>query len=164
MKKLLLGAILALSATTYSLDTHLRFGGITTGKTYSGVEAGENFAPTVGLELTQSLILFDVGAGIQYNGGDDTLDIATVPAYLLARWNIIPIGIKPYLVAKVGKSIYTKEKFALSNPEATYFYGAGVGVNISFLQGEILYSRTELDDFRRYDHMDQVSLTLGYRF
>ncbi|MGL4254156.1 MAG: hypothetical protein ACRCWN_04960 [Fusobacteriaceae bacterium] len=164
MKKLLLGALCALSMTAYSLDTHLRFGGITTGKTYSGEKAGENYAPAVGLEITQSLLLFDVGAGIQYNGGNSALDIDTVPAYLLARWNIFPIGIKPYLVAKAGKSIYTKEKISGDNPEATYFYGAGLGMNISFLQGEILYSRTELEDSRKYDSMDQVSLMLGYRF
>lgn len=164
MKKLLLGALCALSMTAYSLDTHLRFGGITTGRTYSGIEAGEEFAPAVGIEVTQSLLLFDVGAGIQYSGGNDALDIDTVPAYLLARWNIIPIGIKPYLVAKVGKSLYTKEKISHADPEATYFYGAGLGMNISFLQAELLYSRTELDNYWKHDSMDQVSLMLGYRF
>lgn len=159
-----MGALIALSATAYSLDTHVRFGGVTTARTYSGEKAGENYAPSLGLEITQSLLLFDVGAGVQYNWGNSALDIDTVPAYLLARWNIIPVGIKPYIVAKVGSSIYTKEKISGANPEATYFYGAGVGMNISFLQGEILYSRTELDDYRKYDFMDQISVMLGYRF
>lgn len=164
MKKLLtLLTLLTLSIATYSIDTHVRFGGVTNARIYSGNEAFDEFAPAIGLEVTQSLLLFDVGAGIQYNNGVTALDIETMPAYLLARWNFFPFGIKPYAVVKAGKSIYTKNKISGYDNEAKYFYGAGVGVNISFLQGEVLYSRTELDGRRKYNYMDQVSVMLGYR-
>lgn len=164
MKKLVLASLLAVSSLSFALETHLRFGGVTTGKKYFGESAFENYSPAVGLEVTQSLLLFDVGAGIQYNGGNSSLDIDTVPAYLLARWNIIPIGIKPYVVAKAGKSIYSKEKVEREDPKATYYYGLGLGMNISFLQAELLYSVNKLDNAKSYDTLNQLSVMLGYRF
>ncbi|MGL5050352.1 MAG: hypothetical protein ACRC6A_01405 [Fusobacteriaceae bacterium] len=163
MKKLLLATMLFTSSLSFALETNLRFGGITNGKKYSNEKTFKNYSPAVGLEITQSLLLFDVGMGIQYNKGNPGLDMATLPVYGLAKWNIIPIGIKPYLVGKVGNSIYSKEKLNGEDPKATLYYGAGVGVDVLFLQGELLYSITKIENSKKYDTLNQVSLTLGYK-
>ncbi|MGL4688399.1 MAG: hypothetical protein ACRCVS_06895 [Fusobacteriaceae bacterium] len=164
MKKLLVLLLLLVSTLSFSIDTHLRLGLIGNSKGYGTEKKLENFEPTIGLEVTQTLLLFDVGGGIQYNRKTDGVGVSTVPAYLLARWNIIPIFIKPYLVGKVGKSIYSSDNLNSNNVEGGYYYGAGVGMNISFLQAELLYSITELkDDRRNYDDLKQLSLTFGYK-
>ena len=78
---------------------------------------------------------------------------------------IIPIAIKPYLVAKAGKSIYSRNSVNGSDPEGNNFYGAGAGMNVRNLQLELFYSITELDDTdgRRDDEMEQVTLMAGYK-
>ncbi|MGL6064056.1 MAG: hypothetical protein ACRC0S_03125 [Fusobacteriaceae bacterium] len=163
MKKLLVLLLLLVSTLSFSIDTHLRLGVIGNSKKYGTEKKLEDYQPTFGVEITQSLLLFDIGGGIQYNRKTDGVGVSTVPVYLLARWNIIPILIKPYLVGKVGKSIYSSENVNNSDVEGGYYYGAGLGMSISFLQAELLYSITELkDDRRNYDDLKQVSLTLGY--
>lgn len=161
MKKIIIAAFLAASAVSYSIETHLRFGGITNAKKYDGTPAMEKYEPAIGVEISQSLLIFDVGAGIQYNEKVPGMDIGTMPAYLLARWNIFPIGIKPYIVGKVGRSVYTKEKVSGADPEARAYYGLGAGINISIVQAELLYSVTEIEKYRRYDRLEQVSLMFG---
>lgn len=166
MKKGIIALFIAASTCAFSMDGHIRFGAITNGNTYNKEsKTFENYAPTMSLEVTQSLLLADVGVGIGYNGKTSGTDIATVPAYGLVKMNIFPIGIKPYLVGKVGKVLYTKDSVSNSNPDGKYFYGAGIGMDILSLQGEILYSVTKIDGDRRgNDKLEQVSFTLGYKF
>lgn len=164
MKKLLVLMILIVSTLSFAIDTHLRLGVVGNSKNYGTEKKLEDYKPTIGLEVTQTLLLFDVGGGIQYNRKTDGVGVSTVPAYFLVRWNIIPIFIKPYLVGKVGKSIYSSDNLNNNDVKGGYYYGAGVGMNISFLQAELLYSITELkNDRRNYDDLKQLSLTFGYR-
>ncbi|MGL5123824.1 MAG: hypothetical protein ACRC6K_06670 [Fusobacteriaceae bacterium] len=164
MKKLLILLLLLVSTLSFGIDTHLRLGLIGNSKNYGTEKKLEDYQPTIGLEVTQTLLFFDIGGGIQYNRKTDGVGVSTVPVYLLAKWNIIPIFIKPYIVGKVGKSIYSSENLNNSDVEAGYYYGAGIGMDISFLQAELLYSITELkDDRRNYDDIKQLSLILGYR-
>ena len=166
MKKGLIALFLAASATTFAVDAHLRLGAITNSKSYNKEEKSfESYAPTIGLEITQTLLLADVGVGIAYNGKTSGTDIETVPAYGLVKMNLFPMGVKPYLVGKVGKVLYTRDSISNSKPDGKYFYGAGVGMDIFALQGEVLYSITEIDGDRRgNDKLEQVSITLGYNF
>lgn len=166
MKKGLIALFLAASVTTFAVDAHLRLGAITNSKSYNKEDKSfESYAPTIGLEVTQTLLLADVGVGIAYNGKTSGTDIETVPAYGLIKMNLFPMGVKPYLVGKVGKVLYTRDSISNSKPDGKYFYGAGVGMDIFALQGEVLYSITEIDGDRRgNDKLEQVSFTLGYNF
>ncbi|MGL4688307.1 MAG: hypothetical protein ACRCVS_06405, partial [Fusobacteriaceae bacterium] len=65
MKKLLVLLLLLVSTLSFSIDTHLRLGLIGNSKGYGTEKKLENFEPTIGLEVTQTLLLFDVGGGIQ---------------------------------------------------------------------------------------------------
>lgn len=166
MKKGLIALFLVASATTFAVDAHLRLGAITNAKSYNKEDKSfESYAPTIGLEVTQTLLLADVGVGIAYNGKTSGTDIETVPAYGLVKMNLFPVGVKPYLVGKAGKVLYTRDSVSNYNPDGKYFYGAGIGMDIFSLQGEILYSITKIDGDRRgNDKLEQVSFTLGYNF
>nr|WP_307776684.1 hypothetical protein [uncultured Cetobacterium sp.] len=166
MKKGLIALFLAASTAAFSMDAHLRLGAITNANSYNKEDKSfDSYAPTMSLELTQTLLLADVGVGIAYNGKTTGTEIATVPAYGLVKVNLFPVGVKPYLVGKVGKVLYTRDSVSHSNPDGDYFYGAGVGMDLFSLQGEILYTVTEIDGDRRgNDKLEQVSFTLGYNF
>lgn len=164
MKKLLLLMLLLISTLSFSIDTYLRIGINGNTRSYENKNKFEDYSPSIGLEISQNFLIFDIGAGIQYNHKASGVGISTTPAYLLARWNIIPIFVKPYLVAKLGGSIYSRENLNNNDVEAGLYYGAGVGMNISFLQAELLYSITELkNDSRGHNNLNQLSLTFGYK-
>ncbi|MEG0069715.1 hypothetical protein [Cetobacterium sp.] len=166
MKKGILALFLLGASSAFALDAHVRFGAITNANSYNKEDKTfENYAPTASLELTQTLLLADVGVGIAYNGKTSGTDIETVPAYGLVKMNLFPIAIKPYIVGKAGKVLYTRDSVSRSNPDGDYFYGAGIGMDIFSLQGEVLYSVTKIDGDRRgNDDLKQVSFTLGYNF
>lgn len=163
MKKLFAILFIAVSMSAFAVDGHLRLGGITNSGNYNGEDTSyDSYAPTVGFEVKQSLLLFDVGAGIAYNGKTSGSEMETVPAYLMARYNIIPVGIKPYLVGKVGKVLFTRDDVSGSNPEGSYYYAAGAGVEFLLFQAELLYSITKVDDDKRgSDDLKQVSMIFG---
>lgn len=166
MKKGLIALYLLGATTAFSMDMYLKAGFITNAKTYNKEDKGfENYAPSFGLEATQSLLLADVGVGIGYNGRTSGTDIETIPAYGLVKMNIFPVGVKPYVVGKLGKVLYTRDSVSNSNPDGKYFYGVGVGMDILSLQGEVLYSVTKISGDRRgSDNLQQVSFMLGYNF
>lgn len=166
MKKSIIALFLAGSTLSFAMDGYVRLGAITNGNSYNSQEKKfESYAPTMSFELTQSLLLADVGVGIAYNGKTSGNDMATVPAYGLVKMNLFPVGVKPYIVGKLGKVLYTHDSISGSNPDGKYFYGAGIGMEILSLQAEALYSITKVDGDRRgNDDLKQVSLTLGYKF
>lgn len=163
MKKLMLLFVFMLSMTTFAVDGYLRLGGITNSSEYNGKDTSmDSYAPTLGLEVKQSLLLFDVGAGIAYNGSTGGADLKTVPAYVMARWNIIPIGVEPYIVGKVGRVLYTDDSVSNGSPDGTNYYAIGVGVEVTLVQAELLYSITSVDDdIRGNDDLKQISLVVG---
>ena len=104
MKKGILALFLLGASSAFALDAHVRFGAITNANSYNKEEKTfENYAPTASLELTQTLLLVDIGAGIAYNGKTSGTDIETVTDDGLIKMNLFPVGVKPYLVGKVGK-------------------------------------------------------------
>ena len=92
MKKILLMIFFAVSMSAFAVDGYLRIGAITETNSYNH-ESGsfENYAPTFSFEATQDFLLADLGAGIAYNGKTGGTDIGTVPVYLVARWNLLPV-------------------------------------------------------------------------
>ena len=165
MKKLLLLLMLVLGSTlSFSIDSYLRVGINGNTKGYEGKGKLDDYNPSIGLEISQNFLVFDIGAGIQYSHKSSGVGLSTTPAYVLARWNILPIFVKPYVVAKLGGSIYSSENLDNNNVKGGLYYGAGVGMNISFLQAELLYSVTELkNDSRGHKDLNQLSLIFGYK-
>ncbi len=163
MKKIFAILFIVMTMSAYAVDGHLRLGVISNSGDYNGSDTSfDSYAPTVGFEVKQSLLFFDIGAGIAYNGKTSGSEIETVPAYVMARYNIIPIGIKPYIVGKVGKVLYTKDDVSGSEPDGSYYYAAGLGAEFLKLQTELLYSVTKIDDDKRgSDDLKQVSLVFG---
>lgn len=156
MKKVLLGIFLLLSINTLALDAHLRLGGVTNTVTYS--KEGKEFSsyvPSFGLEVTQSLMFVDLGAGITYNKGTGSNEVDTVPVYGVIKYNILPVGLKPYLVGKAGTVLYTDDKYY--GGDATTYYAGGVGITFANMQAEILYSQTQMEK----KDLEQVSVVFG---
>jgi len=163
MKKLVVMLFVLMSLSAFAIDGHLRLGAITNSGDYNGRDTSfDSYAPTVGFEVTQNLLLTTVGAGIAYNGSVSGSNMDTVPAYVLAKWNILPVGVKPYVVGKVGRVLYTKDDVSGSNPDGTYYFAGGIGVDLLMFQAELLYSLTKIDDDRRgSDDLKQVSMIFG---
>lgn len=91
---------------------------------YKGVAYGINF------ELTQAIPFVELGMGIGYESGYKlgSASYDVLPIYGLAKFNLFPVGVKPYVVAKYGKVIYDNEKNVSLKDGA--FYSAGVGITV----------------------------------
>ena len=165
MKKLLLMIFFAISVSAFAVDGYLRVGAITETNSYNH-ESGsfENYAPTFSFEATQDFLLADLGAGIAYNGKTGGTDIGTVPVYLVARWNLLPVFFEPYIVLKAGRVLMTKESVRNSSPDGKGYIAGGFGIDFMPFQAELLYSETKIDGDRRgSDRLKQLSLIFGYR-
>lgn len=166
MKKLLLGLLLfGSTVSTFSFDSFIRAGILSGASSYNGQEKTfEHYAPTLSAEITQDFLLADIGAGIAYNGKTNGSEINTVPVYLIARWNLLPVFFEPYIAVKYGTTLYTSDDVNYSNPDGKRYYGIGAGINFDVLQAELLYSNTKIDsDKRGNDNLEQISLTIGYK-
>jgi len=178
-KRILLVLMFAvMSINAMALDLWVK-GGVTDG---SGKNKITDQGYTAGLELSQGLFGFvDLGAGIAYNGNlkfdsDDSsatgrnIDYDTVPVYAFAKFNIIPVAVKPYIVARLGINNVVNDStdyYDGKSEAASGAYGAiGVGVEfLSSLQAELLYSISEVkNNPSGEDNVELVSLTLGYNF
>ena len=159
MKKILLGAFLLISSVNaLAFDAHFRLGAITNSSSYNK-ESGsfENYAPTFGVEVTQSFALADLGVGIAYNKSIEDVEVETIPVYGLAKFNFFPIlPIQPYVVGKLGTTLYSDDDYR--GKDATTYYGAGVGMYFLNMEAELLYSRTKVED----DDLNQVSFVVGF--
>lgn len=179
MKKRILVLLMfaAMSFNVMAANLWLK-GGILEGM---GSEKIEDPGYTVGLELSQGVLGFvDIGVGTAYNGnmkfdegaGIDAKDIEydMIPIYAFAKFNIIPIAIKPYIVARLGANIVVNDKTdyssGVSSAENGGYAAAGLGVELSdVLQAELLYSISEVkNNPNGEDNVEMVSLTLGYNF
>ena len=175
MKRILVITMFAiLSLNTLALDAWVK-GGIVDGvdgeKT---LESGYN----VGLEISQGFLGYiDLGAGLAYNGNlkydngpiQENVGYDLAPLYVFAKFNIIPVAIKPYMVAKLGKNFVVNDSTNYngeSKAEGSVYGAVGVGVEfLNSFQGEVLYSVSEVkNNPSGKDNVEMVSLTLGYNF
>lgn len=176
MKKILVVLMFTvMSLNALALDLWVK-GGVIEG---TGSKKMEDSGYNVGLELSQGFLGYvDLGAGVAYNGnfnfGNDNkgkgIGYDLVPVYVFAKFNIIPVAVKPYFVARLGTN------FVVNN-DTNYYSGASkadngvygaVGVGVEFLssfQGELLYSISEVKhNPSGKDNVEMVSLALGYNF
>lgn len=117
----------------------------------------------INVEMTQSLALVELGLGVSYETrfkmGDVSYD--AVPLYALAKFNLFPKGVKPYLVAKYGAVFYQNEKNA--DLDNGIYYSIGVGMTLlKKLQLEASYS-LETGEIDNTDlNVTNAGLTLRY--
>ncbi len=93
------------------------------------------------IELTQSIPFVELGLGIgyepEYELNSASFDV--MPVYALVKYNLFPLGVKPYVVAKYGKSVYEEQKNVTIKDGA--FYSVGLGMTLfKKLQAEGAYS------------------------
>lgn len=167
-----------MSLNALALDLWVK-GGVTQG---TGSKQMEDPGYTAGLELSQGFLGFvDLGVGTAYNGNlkfDSNSSDATgenigydaIPVYAFAKFNIIPVAVKPYMVARLGANFIVNDDTDYRNGESKADGGAygAVGVGMEFmssLQAELLYSISEVkNNPSGKDNVEMVSLTLGYNF
>lgn len=178
MKKFLLVLVFSvISLNALALDLWVK-GGVIEG---TGSKKMEDPGYTAGLELSQGILGFvDLGAGVAYNGNlkfdtDSSSDgknmgYDLMPVYAFAKLNIIPVAIKPYLVARLGANIVVNDSTdynsGVSKADDGVYGAVGIGIEISSsFQGELLYSVSEVkNNPTGNDNVEMVSLTLGYNF
>lgn len=118
-------------------------------------------------ELTADLLIAEVGAGISYEPGykikGTSTEFDAMPVYLLAKMQLFPVVIEPYLVAKVGTVKYLNEKPSGVNFDDGKFYALGAGVQLlDQLQVEALYSIRK-NDVGSHDYTHKVfSISASY--
>ncbi|MCI6153138.1 hypothetical protein [Fusobacterium perfoetens] len=156
MKKIIFGIFLLFSINVLALDTSFRIGAITNSSSYNKeTNKFSKYAPSLGVEVTQSFAIADLGLGIAYNKNIDDVEVETVPVYGIVKYNFFPIFLQPYLVGKIGTVLYSDDNY--KGKDASTYYGAGIGLNFLNMQTELLYSQTKMED----DKLDQVSLVFG---
>jgi hypothetical protein len=177
-KLMLIMAFGILSANAMGANLWLK-GGIVEG---AGSDSIEDPGYTVGLEFSQGVLGFiDLGAGMAYNGnlkfddggagitGND-INYDMMPIYGFAKFNIIPVALKPYVVARLGANIVVNDDTnyvaGASEAEGGIYGAVGIGLEFSdVLQGELLYSISEVkNNPNGEDNVDMISLTIGYNF
>lgn len=168
MKRIIFGifSFLLLSTSVFAIDGYVSAGFTTNQKSYNGERGGfEQYSPNISAEVRQSLLFFDVGAGIGYYHRVGGSSISTVPIYALAKWNVLPLlPVKPYVIGRVGRILKTNEDVKGSDPSGREFYGIGAGVEVFNLEIEANYSATRIrQDHRGSDWLNQVSLGAAYK-
>lgn len=114
-------------------------------------------------EITQNFIIGEFGAGISFEpgykletGGDK---FNQMPMYLLGRVNLFPVGVRPYVVGKVGKTAYSGDR----KIDDGNYYAIGAGVTlIGMLQVEANYSLRDGKIGNQKVQSKIVSLSLSY--
>ena len=122
MKKLLLIAMAVLSLNAFALSVNVGASYQEAAYTYdtgifdaisgSGKVDYDDPILAVNVEVTQGLVIGEIGAGASfeqgYKHGSESFD--AIPVYGLLKINLFPIGVKPYLTAKYGTTFYVNEK------------------------------------------------------
>jgi len=177
MKKIILVAFMVMSFNAMAIDLWVK-GGVTQGQ---GEKKATETGYVAGLEVSQGILGFlDLGVGAGYNGNlkfdtdkdskGTNIAYDMLPVYGFAKFNIIPVAVKPYIVARLGGNIVMNDKTDYAKGAAKAEnggYGAiGVGAEFfSTVEAEILYSVSEVkNNPTGKDHVELLSLTLGYNF
>lgn len=166
MKKLIILLFLVVSTLSFGVDGHLRLGIHSPVSSYNNSEKSfEHMGTNIGVELTQDFLVAKLGVGATYFGKTGGSEIATIPTYFIAKCKLLPIFFEPYIVAKYGTTIFTKENVENSTPKGNLYYGVGAGVDVGDLQVEVLYSNIRVkNDNRGNDNLQIVGVNLGYKF
>ena len=94
----------------------------------------QSSVPFINVEVTQGLVIGEVGVGASYEQGyerEDGITYDAIPVYGIVKLNIFPILIKPYIAAKYGTILYQNVKGTSSEFESPIFYSLGLGVTLA---------------------------------
>ena len=121
--------------------------------------------PIYGLnvEIVQSIPFVELGLGTSYETGFKLGNASydAVPIYVLAKYNLFPKGVKPYLVAKYGLVLYQNEENCVLDNGA--YYSVGVGITLLRklqLEGSYSLATGEMDN--KDLNLTTAGLTLRY--
>ena len=133
MKKLLIFIILAINAFAIDIYVGANMSGATSWDTDVSPMKKTNYDdPIYGLnvEIVQSIPFVELGLGTSYETGFKLGNASydAVPIYVLAKYNLFPKGVKPYLVAKYGLVLYQNEENCVLDNGA--YYSVGVGITL----------------------------------
>lgn len=156
MKKLLLIAMAVLSLNAFALSVNVGASyqeaaytcdtGIFDAISGSGKVDYDDPILAVNVEVTQGLVIGEIGAGASYEQGykDGSESFDAIPVYGLLKVNLFPIGIKPYLTAKYGTTFYVNEKNVDMKGGQNLSIGAGITlVDTLQLEGTLNASKAE---------------------
>lgn len=160
MKKILLLAFAVLSLNAFALSVNVGASYQKASYTFdtglfdavSGDNVHDYDDPVLALnvELTQGFIFGELGAGASYEQGysiNNVIKYDAVPVYAIAKINLFPVGVKPYISAKYGRIFYmNQENIDLNNGE---YLSLGLGVTLIDtlqLEGSLNAQKTETAD------------------
>ena len=167
MKKLLIFIILAINAFAIDIYVGANMSGATSWDTDVSPMKKTNYDdPIYGLnvEIVQSIPFVELGLGTSYETGFKTTENKSydaVPIYVLAKYNLFPKGVKPYLVAKYGLVLYQNEENCVLDNGA--YYSVGVGITLLRklqLEGSYSLATGEMDN--KDLNLTTAGLTLRY--
>lgn len=145
MKKLLVFALLSLNilALDFYVGVNANAGATEWNPKATKIEKKEYKDEVYGLtvELTQAIPFVELGLGLGYEPEYkyDNYSFDVMPVYGLAKFNLFPLGVKPYVVAKYGKTVYEEVKGVDLKDGAYYSVGLGITL-LKKLQVEGAYS------------------------
>lgn len=145
MKKLLVFALLSLNilALDFYVGLNANVDATEWNPKATNIQKKEYKDEVYGLtvELTQAIPFVELGLGLgyepEYKYANYSFDV--MPVYGLAKFNLFPLGVKPYVVAKYGKTVYEEVKGADMKDGAYYSVGLGITL-LKKLQVEGAYS------------------------
>ena len=120
----------------------------------------ESSVPFINVEVTQGLVIGDIGVGASYEQGykrADGISYDAIPVYGIVKLNVFPILIKPYIAAKYGTILYQNVK-GTSKIENPVFYSLGLGVTLA---GKITVEGTAQGSTYEINGVEQGSATYG---
>lgn len=117
--------------------------------------------PFINLEVTQGLVIGEVGVGASYEQGyerEDGITYDAIPVYGIVKLNVFPILIKPYIAAKYGTILYQNVKGTTSEFKSPVFYSLGLGVTLA---GKVTVEGTAQGATYEFGGVEQGSATYG---
>lgn len=135
--------------------------GITPNSLEGKVHDFQKSVPFVNVEVTQGLVIGDIGVGVSYEQGyerEDGITYDAIPIYGLVKLNLFPILVKPYLAAKYGTILYQNVEGTTSEFDSPMFYSLGVGLTLA---GKITVEGTFQGATYKVGGVDQGSATYG---
>ena len=145
MKKLLVFALLSLNilALDFYVGVNANVDATEWNPKATNIQKKEYKDEVYGLtvELTQAIPFVELGLGLGYEPEYkyDNYSFDVMPVYGLAKFNLFPLGVKPYVVAKYGKTVYEEQKNVTMKDGAYYSVGLGITL-LKKLQVEGAYS------------------------
>lgn len=164
MKKIIFLVFSLMSLNAFAISVSLG-GGMHVGGTYDSLDGKvhdfQGSVPFINLEVTQGLVIGEVGVGASYEQGyerEDGITYDAIPVYGIVKLNVFPILIKPYIAAKYGTIFYQNVKGTANEFKSPVFYSLGLGVTLA---GKVTVEGTAQGATYEFGGVEQGSATYG---